>query len=95
MKIHTARATAGRAIAIWTIPLAAGALLAADGAADLGGCKLLVYSFPVRDALELFVISRDGTGQRQLTTFGGTSVCTASAWSPDGRWISFRRTDER
>ncbi|MBM3841387.1 MAG: hypothetical protein FJ398_26250, partial [Verrucomicrobia bacterium] len=26
---------------------------------------------------------------------GGTSVCTPSAWSPDGKWISFRRTDER
>lgn len=57
--------------------------------------KQIVYSFPVGDALELFIISRDGTGLRQLTKFGGTSVCTPSAWSPDGRWISFRRTDER
>lgn len=57
--------------------------------------KQIVYSFPVGEALELFVINLDGTGQRQLTTFGGTSVCTPSAWSPDGTLISFRRTDER
>jgi TolB protein len=55
----------------------------------------IVYSFPVGDALELFIIGADGAGQRQLTRFGGTSVCTPSAWSPDGKWISFRRTDER
>lgn len=47
------------------------------------------------DALEGFIINADGTGQRQLTKFGGTSVCTPSAWSPDGQWISFRKTDER
>lgn len=57
--------------------------------------KDLVYSFPVGEALELFIIHADGTGERQLTQFGGSSVCTPAAWSPDGRWISFRRTDER
>ena len=57
--------------------------------------KQLVYSFPAGDALELFVINLDGTGEHQLTHFGGGSVCTPSAWSPDGAWISFRRTDER
>ncbi len=57
--------------------------------------KQLVYSFPVGDALEGFIINVDGTGQRQLTKFGGTSVCTPTAWSPDGQWISFRKTDER
>ena len=57
--------------------------------------KQLVYSFPVGDALELFIINLDGSGQRQLTTFGANSVCTPSAWSLDGKWISFRRTDER
>jgi len=41
--------------------------------------KQIVYSFPVGEALELFIINLDGTGQRQLTTFGGTSVCTPSA----------------
>jgi TolB protein len=55
----------------------------------------IVYSFPVADALELFVINPDGSENRQLTSFGGNSVCTPSAWSPDGKWISFRRTDER
>ena len=55
----------------------------------------LVYSFPVGDALELFIIRADGTGERQLTSFGVGSVCTPAAWSPDGKWISFRRTDER
>ncbi len=57
--------------------------------------KEIVYSFPVGDALELFIINADGIGQRQLTKFGGTSVCTPSAWSPDRQWISFRKTDER
>jgi len=57
--------------------------------------KQVVYSFPVGDALELFIVDVDGANQRQLTRFGGTSVCTPSAWSLDGLWISFRRTDER
>jgi TolB protein len=57
--------------------------------------KELVYSFPVENALELFIINADGSNERQLTKFGGNSVCTPSAWSPDGEWISFRRTDER
>ena len=55
----------------------------------------IVYSFPVGEALELFVIPAAGGTPRQLTRFGGGSVCTPSAWSPDGAWISFRRTDER
>ena len=57
--------------------------------------RRIVYSFPVAEALELFVIDADGSENRQLTSFGGTSVCTPSAWSLDGKWISFRRTDER
>ena len=57
--------------------------------------RQIVYSFPVGDALELFLIGADGTGQRPLTQFGGNSVCTPAAWSPDGKWISFRKTDER
>ena len=55
----------------------------------------IVYSFPVGDALELFIIGVDSQGQRQLTHFGPPFVCTPAAWSPDGKWISFRRTDER
>jgi Tol biopolymer transport system component len=57
--------------------------------------KQIVYSFPVGDALELFVVNADGTDNHQLTQFEGQSVCTPSAWSPDGAWISFRKTDER
>ncbi len=53
----------------------------------------VVYSFPVEESLELFVINLDGSGQRQLTHT--RKVCTPSAWSPDGAWISFRLTDER
>lgn len=55
--------------------------------------KEIVYSFPVDAALELFIIKADGTMNRQLTRTG--KICTPAAWSPDGRWISFRYTDER
>ena len=55
--------------------------------------KEIVYSFPVGAALELFIINADGTRNRQLSTLG--QICTPAAWSPDGRWISFRLTDER
>ena len=55
--------------------------------------KQLVYSFPVGDALELFIIDVDGSNNRQLTRT--ERICTPSAWSPDGKWISFRLTDER
>jgi len=55
----------------------------------------IVYSFPVGDALELFIIGVDGQNERQLTHFGPPFVCTPATWSPDGQWISFRRTDER
>jgi TolB protein len=54
--------------------------------------KQIVYSGEVGAALELFVVNADGTGVRQLTNFG--QICTPAAWSPDGKWISFRRTDE-
>lgn len=57
--------------------------------------RQIVYSWPVGEALELFIVGADGAGLRQLTTFGGASVCTPAAWSPDGRWISVRKTDER
>lgn len=57
--------------------------------------KKIVYSFPVGDALERFIINAEGTGNRQLTKFGGSTICTPSAWSLDAKWISFRQTDER
>ena len=55
--------------------------------------KQIVYSFPVGNALELFLMNADGSNNRQLTKLG--KVATPAAWSPDGRWISFRFTDER
>jgi TolB protein len=55
--------------------------------------KQIVYSYPVGPALELFVIGADGSNNRQLTKLG--QVATPAAWSPDGKWISFRFTDER
>lgn len=57
--------------------------------------RQIVYSFPVGEALELFIINADGTGNRRLTKFDGMMINTPAAWSPDGKWISFRQTDER
>ncbi len=54
--------------------------------------KFIVYSWPVGEALELWLISADGHDQKQLTHSGG--ICTPAAWSPDGRWISYRFTGE-
>lgn len=54
--------------------------------------KQIVYSFKVGESLELFVIDADGANPRQLTHL--QKVCTPAAWSPDGKWISFRFTDE-
>jgi TolB protein len=55
--------------------------------------KHIVFTGAAGEALELFVVGADGSGLRQLTGFG--KVCTPAAWSPDGKWISFRYTDER
>jgi len=53
----------------------------------------IVYSWPVGEALELFVVSADGSERpRQITRTG--KICTPAAWSHDGHWISFRLTDE-
>jgi TolB protein len=54
--------------------------------------RQIVYSWPLGAALELFVIDTDGSRNHQLTRSGG--ICTPAAWSPDGKWISFRFTDE-
>lgn len=55
--------------------------------------KQIVYSFKAGEALELFIVEGDGKGSpRQLTHLG--KICTPAAWSPDGKWISFRYTDE-
>lgn len=54
--------------------------------------KSIAYSGEVGEALELFVMALDGAAPRQVTRTG--EICTPAAWSPDGRWLSFRRTDE-
>jgi len=54
--------------------------------------KQIVYSFKVGQALELFIVNADGSDNHQLTQLG--KICTPAAWSPDGKWISFRYTDE-
>jgi TolB protein len=55
--------------------------------------KTIVYSFKSGEGLELFLIDSAGQGSpRQLTHLN--EVCTPAAYSPDGRWISFRCTDE-
>ena len=55
--------------------------------------KQIVYSFKKGEAIELFLVNAVGSDQRQLTHLG--KIATPAAWSPDGRWISFRLTDER
>ena len=53
--------------------------------------KRIVYANQVGQSLEQFVCDVDGKNVRQLTHLGQIS-CPA-AWSPDGKWISFRSTD--
>jgi len=55
--------------------------------------KFIVYSWPVGEALELFIIAADGSSNPRQVTHTGR-ICTPAAWSPDGQWISFRFTDE-
>ena len=54
--------------------------------------RQIVFTHKVGEALELFVVQPDGSGLRQLTRL--SRISTPAAWSPDGRWISFRCTDE-
>jgi TolB protein len=54
--------------------------------------KTIAYSDAVGSSLELFTVSVGSGAIRQLTTLGRFATC--AAWSPDGRWISFRLTDE-
>ncbi|MGE5610849.1 MAG: TolB family protein [Bacillota bacterium] len=55
--------------------------------------RQIVYSFKAGEALELFIVDAEGrTEPRQVTRLG--RICTPAAWSPDGKWISFRYTDE-
>jgi Tol biopolymer transport system component len=61
-------------------------------AGELAGYKFLVTSVRTGNT-EVFVVDADGTNLRQLTHLG--KIATPAAWSADGRWISFRLTDER
>ena len=54
------------------------------------GTKIL-YSDQVGEQLEIFVCDADGRNQKQLTSLG--KISTSAAWSPDGKWISFRVTN--
>ncbi len=53
----------------------------------------IVYAEKVGETLELFTIGADGSNPTQLTHL--KAIATPPAWSPDGKWISFRLTDER
>ncbi len=54
--------------------------------------RYIVYANQVGDALEQLVCDGNGRNSRQLTHLG--MISCAAAWSPDGKWISFRSTDE-
>lgn len=54
----------------------------------------LVYSWPVKGALELFTLPLDSPTPRQLTTFGSGHLAVDASWSPDSQWIAFRRTSK-
>jgi TolB protein len=51
----------------------------------------IVYANQVGEALEQFVCDADGRNIRQLTQLG--KITCPAAWSPDGKWISLRVTD--
>lgn len=53
--------------------------------------KRIVYANQVNNALEQFVCDADGRNIRQLTHL--SKISCPAAWSPDGKWISFRVTD--
>lgn len=53
--------------------------------------KRIVYANQVGNALEQFVCDADGRNVRQLTHL--SKISCPAAWSPDGKWISFRVTD--
>jgi TolB protein len=54
--------------------------------------KTIAYSDTVDGCLELFAVSTGSGAIRQLTEL--RQIATCAAWSPDGRWLSFRLTDE-
>ena len=54
--------------------------------------KQIVYSDQVGDALELFVHDVVTKQNRQLTSLG--KISSSAAWSPDGKFITFRVTED-
>lgn len=52
----------------------------------------IVYSDQVGDALELFIYDITTKQSRQLTLLG--KISSSAAWSPDGRFITFRVTED-
>jgi len=54
--------------------------------------KQIVYSDQVGEALELFVHDVPTKQNRQLTKLG--KISSSAAWSPDGRFITFRVTED-
>lgn len=52
----------------------------------------IVYSDQVGDALELFVHDVTTKQNRQLTSLG--KISSSAAWSPDGKFITFRVTED-
>jgi TolB protein len=53
--------------------------------------KKILYADQVGEYLELFVCDADGRNQKQLTNL--KKISSSAAWSPDGRFITFRVTD--
>jgi hypothetical protein len=53
----------------------------------------IVYQSPASGSWDLYIISADGAGQRQLTTHPG--IEGLPAWSPDGQWIAYVAHDGR
>jgi TolB protein len=55
--------------------------------------RKIAFAAKAGEGLEIFTVNAGGTDERQLTHLG--QISTPPAWSPDGKWISFRSTDER
>lgn len=51
----------------------------------------ILYADQAGDFLELFVCNDKGANRKQLTSLG--KISSSGAWSPDGRYITFRVTD--
>ena len=54
--------------------------------------RQILYSDQVGDALELFIYDLATKQSRQLTSLG--KISSSGAWSPDGKWVTFRVTGD-